>query len=154
MKLHIISGYSLWKQISEVAHIPVGEKPLYVLILATASLPRVAFDVILSTGRAWSHHLDYKLEGNVAITRSGTIPGNCSERLRGWPEGNWTLANSPGALRLSQPPCDSCLKSETSILHNWFFSSDKPSCSCTNLSCIKPGCLFSWKWKWLREAMI
>lgn len=131
MKFHMISGCGPWKQSSEVVYRTVGERTSLVLISAPASLQRVTFYAVLSTRKAWSHHPNSMLEWNVKITGSGTVPGNCSERLRGWPEGNWTLVNSPRALRLSQPPSDSCLKSEPSVLHNWFFSSYKTCRSCT-----------------------
>lgn len=90
-----------------------------------------------------SPHLGSKLEWKVKITGSGTMPGICSARLRGWPGGNWTLMNSSRALRLSSPHCDNCLKSETRALHNWFFSSYKTSCSCTNFSPMKLVCLLA-----------
>ena len=133
MKFHMISDYGPWQQSSEVVYRTVGERTS-LCIEAPASLQRVPFYAVLSTRKAWSHHLNSKLEWNVKITGSGTIPANCPERLGGWPEGNWTLVNSARALGLSQPPSDSCLKSEASVLHNWFFSSYKTCRSCTKFS--------------------
>lgn len=106
---------------------------------------------------------DSKLEWNVKVTGCGMILGNFCERLRLGPGGSWTLVNSPRALRLWQLPCDSCLKSETSILHNWFFSCYQTSCSCAKLLLSPPPppwnlCVFlarnvrDWETWWSRKG--
>lgn len=87
MKFHMILVYGIWEQINEVVFMSIGERFSFCVSVGCSFFAKRCI-LCCANRRAKSCHLDSEPEWNVKITGSGTIPGNCWERLRGWPGGN------------------------------------------------------------------
>lgn len=75
----------MWKQIDGLVYITVDESTSFCVHIGYGFFAKSS-SVCCANG-AQSHHLDSTREWNAKVTGSGTIPGNCPERLWAGREG-------------------------------------------------------------------